>query len=143
MVGVPCQVTLPLSARIMSRAMRMAVVLPAPLGPRKPKTWPGPTLKLIPSRAWTVPKRLRTSSKLRVMGGILPEAAPVRGREPRLLPSRAAPPSHPVSDRARGGTSWAPPSHAVSTLARCSHPESGQGPSRPRDPWNSSHSLTR
>src|SRR6266568_4447688 len=34
---------------------RMAVVLPAPFGPRKPKTWPGGTLKVTPSSATTGP----------------------------------------------------------------------------------------
>ncbi len=33
----------------------MVVVLPAPFGPRKPKTWPGGTLKVRPSSATTGP----------------------------------------------------------------------------------------
>ena len=38
--------------------IRIVVVLPAPFAPRKPKTSPGPTLKLTPSRAAIAPKRL-------------------------------------------------------------------------------------
>ena len=43
MFGRPRQVTLPASARRMSRTIRIVVVLPAPFAPRKPKTWPGST----------------------------------------------------------------------------------------------------
>src|SRR5207244_10550187 len=41
---------------------RMAVVLPAPFGPRSPKTSPERTPKLTPSSAWTLPKRYRSPS---------------------------------------------------------------------------------
>src|SRR5574340_1268027 len=105
MVGVPCQVTVPLSARIMSRAMRMAVVLPAPLAPRKPKTWPGPTSKLMPSRAWTAPKRLRTSSKVRLIGGILSSSVgrPGDGRPIRVGEGQASGPQQLPDPDPRGG----------------------------------------
>src|SRR5215470_13523124 len=39
--------------------MRIVVVLPAPLGPSRPKTSPAPTSNPTPSRAWTGPKRWR------------------------------------------------------------------------------------
>jgi hypothetical protein len=35
--------------------MRIVVDLPAPFGPRKPVTWPGRTVKLMPSTAVFVP----------------------------------------------------------------------------------------
>ena len=38
--------------------IRMALVLPAPFGPRKPKLSPGATSKSIASTAVSVPKRL-------------------------------------------------------------------------------------
>lgn len=38
--------------------MRIVVVLPAPLGPRKPVTTPGSTAKLTESTAVTSPNRL-------------------------------------------------------------------------------------
>jgi hypothetical protein len=38
--------------------MRSVVVLPAPLGPRKPVTCPGSTVKVSPSTAVTGPYRL-------------------------------------------------------------------------------------
>src|SRR5579885_3304615 len=38
--------------------IRIVVVLPAPLGPRKPNTSPRPTLKSTPSTATRSPKRL-------------------------------------------------------------------------------------
>ena len=66
-VGVPSQVAVPLSGRRMSRTIRIVVVLPAPFAPRKPKTWPGSTLKLMPSRAVTLPKRLTRLSRTRLM----------------------------------------------------------------------------
>src|SRR5882724_7255327 len=40
------------------RITRIVVVLPAPVGPRKPVTFPGWTAKLSPSTAVTGPKRL-------------------------------------------------------------------------------------
>src|SRR5262245_5172855 len=36
--------------------IRIAVVLPAPFGPRSPTTWPLGTEKEIPFSAWTAPK---------------------------------------------------------------------------------------
>ena len=40
------------------QSIRIAVVLPAPLAPRNPKISPGATLKLMPSTAVKLPKRL-------------------------------------------------------------------------------------
>ena len=37
----------------------MVVLLPAPLGPTNPVTWPGRTVNDIPSKARCGPKRLR------------------------------------------------------------------------------------
>src|SRR4051794_13694611 len=62
--------------------MRRVVVLPAPLGPRKPVTEPGSTVKLRSSTARTAPKVLvrpatstRTGSRRAVpAGGVLPVA---------------------------------------------------------------------
>ena len=42
----------------MQATMRMVLVLPAPLGPRKPKAWPGETSKSTASTAVKSPKRL-------------------------------------------------------------------------------------
>src|SRR5215470_7406265 len=48
-------VAVPLSGAARPSSIRSVVVLPAPLGPRKPVTRPGPTSKLKPSTATTVP----------------------------------------------------------------------------------------
>ena len=52
----------------MPRQIRMVVVLPAPLAPRKPKIAPRGTLNSIPSSAVTCPKRLVTRSISRLTG---------------------------------------------------------------------------
>src|SRR3954447_3445669 len=44
------------------QSMLIVVVLPAPLGPRKPNTSPGATSKLTPRTASSSPKDLRSSS---------------------------------------------------------------------------------
>jgi hypothetical protein len=50
--------------------MRIVVVLPAPLGPRKPKTSPRPTLKSMLSTATRSPKRLvRPRASISAPGG--------------------------------------------------------------------------
>jgi hypothetical protein len=54
-MGSPRQRTVPLSSEATPTIARMAVVLPAPFGPRKPNTWPGGTVKLSPSSATTSP----------------------------------------------------------------------------------------
>src|SRR5207253_2037528 len=52
------QVEAPASGRRIVVRIRTVVVLPAPLGPRRPSTVPGGTARSIPSRAGTSPNRL-------------------------------------------------------------------------------------
>ena len=61
-LDTPFHVTLPLSGRSTSRQTRIVVVFPAPFAPRNPKTSPGPTEKLTPSSARTVPNVLTRES---------------------------------------------------------------------------------
>jgi hypothetical protein len=53
--GRPFQRTAPPSGSRTPRTIRIAVVLPAPLGPTKPKSWPAPTAKLRSSSATVSP----------------------------------------------------------------------------------------
>ena len=46
---------LPDVGRIRSRRRRIVVVLPAPLGPRKPKIRPGSMVRSMPRSAWVRP----------------------------------------------------------------------------------------
>src|SRR5215213_9726853 len=72
--------------------MRIVVVLPAPLGPRKPVTEPGSTVKLRSETARTEPKDLvspRTSTRTGSTCG----AAEAGMVAPRFA-GRTAPPSH-------------------------------------------------
>ena len=55
----------------------MVVVLPAPLGPRKPVTFPSLTVKLRSSTARTDPNRL-----VRFLDSIISSPAPVAGHPP-------------------------------------------------------------
>jgi hypothetical protein len=48
-------VTLPEVGRSRPRIIRIVVDLPAPLGPRKPVTRPGSTVKVMPSTAAVAP----------------------------------------------------------------------------------------
>ena len=50
----------PASGRSSPRTMRRVVVFPAPLGPRKPVTEPGSTVKLRSETAWTGPNDLES-----------------------------------------------------------------------------------
>src|SRR5947207_3584033 len=57
----------PASGRVSPLMQLSRVVLPAPLGPMTPSTWPGSTVKVTPARALTPPNRLlisRTASRL-------------------------------------------------------------------------------
>ena len=54
----PFQVTAPLSRSMSPNTARMAVVLPAPLGPRNPVIRPGRAVKVQASRARTLPNVL-------------------------------------------------------------------------------------
>src|SRR5262245_496165 len=58
---------------MMSMIIRMRVVLPAPLGPRRPKISPGWTTKEMPSEASLSPYRLTTFSTSRagIVRGLL------------------------------------------------------------------------
>ncbi len=53
-IGWPISRTAPLSGLMISMIVRIVVVLPAPLGPRRPKISPSPTEKLTPSTALTL-----------------------------------------------------------------------------------------
>jgi hypothetical protein len=54
-MGCPRQRTWPVSGSSTPRMMRMAVVLPAPLGPTNPNSWPSATVNDRSSRATTSP----------------------------------------------------------------------------------------
>ena len=69
--GWPSKVMVPLSGTVMRLMMRMSVVLPAPLGPSRPKTRPRGTLMLTPSSAVCVPKRLTMFSAVRKVSGVM------------------------------------------------------------------------
>src|SRR6266446_4894574 len=58
--------------------MRMSVVLPAPFGPRSPKTMPSGTSRSTPARAIVDPNRL-TTPPTRTAGGRLPPDPLVSG----------------------------------------------------------------
>src|SRR5260370_17501201 len=58
----PSTVTVPFSGATRPTKLRISVVLPAPLGPRRPYTSPRRTRKLTPSRAVCLPNRLTTPS---------------------------------------------------------------------------------
>src|SRR5687768_770331 len=80
------------------RSIRSVVVFPAPLGPRKPVTEPGSTVKLRSLTARTVPKLLltpRTSTRIGSAVAVFPmemTAAP-----------RLAPDAHPIARRLPDG----------------------------------------
>src|ERR1700761_6575637 len=57
-------------------AMRMEVVLPAPLGPKNPKMRPGSTRNDRSSTAWKAPYRLETPS--RISAASMPESPSLR-----------------------------------------------------------------
>src|SRR5262245_3435284 len=63
-------VAVPLVGAVRPSSIRSVVVLPAPLGPRKPVTRPGPTSKLNPSTAVTGPYLLVRWSTL-IMWAVL------------------------------------------------------------------------
>ena len=65
-VGDPSQRTSPASARRIPRQIRIVVVLPAPLAPRKPKISPRGTSNVSSSSATVVPNRFVTWSMSRL-----------------------------------------------------------------------------
>ena len=58
--GPPKTLISPRAGRTMSRIMRIVVVLPEPLGPRKPSTSPGRTSKERSATTSVSPKRFQT-----------------------------------------------------------------------------------
>src|SRR3954452_9282725 len=60
--GLPNTLIEPASGRMMSRIMRMVVVLPAPLGPRKPMISRGATSNDRSATTSVEPKRFQTPS---------------------------------------------------------------------------------
>src|SRR2546423_15527642 len=76
--------------------MRMVVVLPAPLGPKRPAIWPGLSSNEMPRTALTCPKDLWTPST-RTMGLSPPsklhaEGTPGPVTHPQLAVHRPIPP---------------------------------------------------
>src|SRR4051794_2322994 len=60
--GSPRSSMLPASGRVRPSIISSVVVLPAPFGPRMPNVSPCSTANETPATAWTLPKRLCTSS---------------------------------------------------------------------------------
>src|SRR5438093_8701360 len=60
-IGASSQRMSPASGRVSPLMQLRSVVLPAPLGPMMPNTWPGSTVTVTPARALTPPNRLLTS----------------------------------------------------------------------------------
>ena len=83
----------------------MVVDLPAPFGPTNPVTWPGATVKVIPSRARVGPNRLRSpvTSMVASMPGRLGKRGPRSSRGGAVLarrcPGDAARPRPPREGR--------------------------------------------
>jgi hypothetical protein len=77
--GRPSTVAVPEVGRARPRTIRKVVVLPAPLGPRKPVTRPGWTSKLRPSTARRVPKAL-VSPRALITDVSIPLASCARSR---------------------------------------------------------------
>ena len=61
--GRPSHRTVPASSSTSPNTARIAVVFPAPLGPRKPVSRPGRAANVHPSRAVTAPNRFAAPSK--------------------------------------------------------------------------------
>src|SRR5664280_3695869 len=109
----------------MSRTIRIVVVLPAPFAPRNPKTWPGSTAKLIPSRAWVSPKRFRRSVIWRLMSW---RGAPFAGRMGSCRPAY-----RPGAIRVAGNADCpgVHPDRSAGRMALVGPPPGGSCPSRP------------
>ena len=82
----------PSSAASRPRITRIVVDLPAPLGPTNPVTWPGRTVKDIPSSARVGPNRLRRPATSIVAS--MPGRLGKRGRRSRHAAERSCPPLH-------------------------------------------------
>src|SRR5437868_10088612 len=110
----PSTVSRPSLGRMMSSAIRSVVVLPAPLPPRKPNTWPSGTAKLSPSTAIVRSNLLVTLSTSSALIAKLRHAAPrhlliswIRPRIWRTMPVRE-----------RGGKDRPTARHATSANVR-------------------------
>ena len=126
--GWPPTSAVPSSGASRPRITRIVVDFPAPLGPTNPVTWPGWTVKVIPSRAMVVPKRLRSPAtsivasmpgRLRSRGGPgrhagEPSLAPLaRGSGSRRIPltgDSEIPGQGDVTGLASGDNGWCEPS---------------------------------
>src|SRR5580700_12087480 len=76
-------VAVPASGASRPTTTRMVVDLPAPFGPTKPVTWPGPAVNVIPSSAWVEPNRLRSPS-ISILAFMAPRCrSPGRGASAR------------------------------------------------------------
>src|SRR5579883_3686374 len=97
---MPFQRTDPASSAVKPKMARIAVVLPAPLGPRNPTTWPEGTEKESPSRAVTGPnRRVSPSSSKRPLIGPRLEGS---DRGHRGIAAVASPRCHRGGDGHRG-----------------------------------------
>src|SRR3954454_21083797 len=76
--GLPFQRTAPRSGTVRPKTQRIVVVLPAPLGPRKPTILPGLALNEAPSSATTGPYRLVRSTISSIGTGYLGRRNPRR-----------------------------------------------------------------
>ena len=70
----------PLVGRVRPQSMRMVVVLPAPLAPRKPKIWPGAMSIETRSTATVGPKVLRNWSRTMIEAGMGAKGESCTGR---------------------------------------------------------------
>jgi hypothetical protein len=75
-IGLPSSQPSPDVLLSSPRSSFTAVVLPAPLGPRKPNTSPRGTVMVSPARATVLPNRLDSST---VFTACVPAAAPCSG----------------------------------------------------------------
>src|SRR3954467_8688488 len=101
-------VALPELGRTRPSSIRSVVVLPAPLGPRKPVMRPGATEKDRESTAVKVPKRLvRLLTSIRVPSGIMWAAALSWGTSHHPCVGEGQPAFHVGATRARTGAGWA------------------------------------
>jgi hypothetical protein len=96
--------------------MLIVVVLPAPLGPRKPNTSPAATSKLTPRTASIASKDLRRSSTSMAMPLVRPRRAARSSLGARPLAS-ASLAARPLASASLAATSWVPfPFSVTATL---------------------------
>ena len=90
--------TSPAVAGVRPTITRMVVVLPAPLGPRKPVTVPGLQTKLMSSTATKLPY-FRVSPSTLIMRAILPTASDAGHRTPASAGATKVGVAPPTPDR--------------------------------------------